>query len=361
MNSSLRPFAAAVAAAISLPRAADESLFESLALDLFRFQWAHNAAYRALAGPAGQPGNVRSWRDIPAVPAAAFKELDLTVLAPAERTTVFHSSGTTGHSPSRHWHSADSLAVYEASVLAWAEPHLRLQVDGLRQFAFLTPPPAAAPRSSLAHMLDTLRKAHPAATAAWFGRVDTAGAWELDAEALAAALTKATAAGRPVALFGTAFNFVHMLDAFAAQDRRLPLPPGSRVMETGGYKGRSRMVPRAELHAALATTFGLPPAAIVTEYGMSELSSQAYDTVAGNAAPRVFRFPPWARARVLSPETGREVAEGETGLLRILDLANVASVLALQTEDLAVRRGDGFELLGRAAASEPRGCSLQAV
>ena len=73
---------------------------------------------------------------------------------------------------------------------------------------------------------------------------------------------------------------------------------------------------------------------------------------------RQFQFPPWARAQINSPETGREVAEGEAGLIRIFDLANVFSVAAIQTEDLAVRRGDGFELIGRAELAEPRGCSL---
>jgi hypothetical protein len=92
---------------------------------------------------------------------------------------------------------------------------------------------------------------------------------------------------------------------------------------------------------------------------MSELSSQAYDSprLAPDAA-RLFRFPPWARVQIISPETGREVADGETGLVRVFDLANVFSVAAIQTEDLAVRRGDGFELIGRAQLAEPRGCSL---
>ena len=73
---------------------------------------------------------------------------------------------------------------------------------------------------------------------------------------------------------------------------------------------------------------------------------------------RQFRFPPWARVQIISPETGREVAEGETGLIRVFDLANVFSVAAIQTEDLGIRRGDGFELVGRAQLAEPRGCSL---
>lgn len=105
---------------------------------------------------------------------------------------------------------------------------------------------------------------------------------------------------------------------------------------------------------------------------MSELSSQAYDGRAallrgqdwGRAAVRpyrVFRFPPWARVQIISPETGREVAEGETGLIRVFDLANVFSVMAIQTEDLGIRRDEHFELIGRAALAETRGCSLMTV
>jgi hypothetical protein len=90
---------------------------------------------------------------------------------------------------------------------------------------------------------------------------------------------------------------------------------------------------------------------------MSELSSQAYDRVLPETGGG-FRFPPWARAQVISPETGREAADGETGMVRVFDLANVRSALAVQTEDLAVRRGEGFELTGRAAGAAARGCSL---
>src|SRR5690606_35880757 len=105
---------------------------------------------------------------------------------------------------------------------------------------------------------------------------------------------------------------------------------------------------------------------IVCEYGMSELSSQAYDSSIRNEKlkiknERVFHFPPWACVQVISPETGKEVGEGETGLVRIFDLANVYSILAIQTEDLGIRRGDGFELIGRAQLAEPRGCSLMTL
>jgi hypothetical protein len=143
-----------------------------------------------------------------------------------------------------------------------------------------------------------------------------------------------------------------------ARNLRLKLPANSLVLETGGYKGRSRSMPKAELHALITERLGVPSSHILCEYGMSELSSQAYDLGPRQTALRAFHLPPWARARVISPETGREVSEGETGLLCVFDLANVFSVMAIQTEDLALRRGKGFNVLGRAVLAEPRGCSL---
>jgi hypothetical protein len=194
--------------------------------------------------------------------------------------------------------------------------------------------------------------------------VDDTGGWSLDPASVTHALAQAVAVGEPVCLLGTAFNFIHLLDGLATSDTHCRLPAGSVVMETGGYKGRSRELPKAELHALITRRLNVDASHIVCEYGMSELSSQAYDRVAGVATSetaRCFHFPPWCAAQIISPETGRAVAEGETGIVRLLDLANVFSVAAIQTEDLAVRRGTGFELIGRAAAAEPRGCSLQAA
>jgi hypothetical protein len=153
---------------------------------------------------------------------------------------------------------------------------------------------------------------------------------------------------------------VHLLDLMGERGLSFRLPAGSRVMETGGYKGRSRSLSKGELHQLITQRLGVPDSHIVCEYGMSELSSQAYDRAVGQepAAPRRFRFPPWARVRIVSPETGREVEEGETGIVQVYDLANVYSVMAIQTGDLGIRRGEGFELVGRAAQAEPRGCSL---
>jgi hypothetical protein len=363
-----------------------ESEFNRLALSLFQLQFQNNLAYRLLCSARRiSPANISQWQEVPAVPASAFKELELTSLAADDRLVCFLSSGTTEQSRSRHFHSAESRALYEASLLAWFERHLLADLNDLVEeqllglvdklpFLALTPPPASAPHSSLVHMFETVRREFGSRDSLFAGRVDANGAWMLDIDAALFAIRKSMCANRPLALLGTAFNFVHLLDHFIANNMRYQLAQGSRGLETGGYKGQSREVPKVELHALIKKHLGISPEYIVAEYGMSELSSQAYDRVAGEVQgstfnvqspqvilspyPHVFRFPPWCRAQIISPETGCEVLEGETGLLRIFDLANVRSVMAIQTEDLAVRRGDGFELIGRAAQSEPRGCSL---
>jgi hypothetical protein len=232
-------------------------------------------------------------------------------------------------------------------------------------------------------MFETISHDLGAPESSFLGTLAGDGSWTLNFDATLGALENAARGNKPIIVLGTAFSFVHLVDHLAEKNLRLKLPSGSRVMETGGYKNRSRSMPKAELHALITDRLGVPASHILCEYGMSELSSQAYDIgldSEGRARHSVraavsslqsgaqrtdapyhrspFHFPPWARAQIISPETGREVRDGETGLLRIFDLANTFSVMAIQTEDLAIRRGEGFELTGRAESSEPRGCSL---
>jgi hypothetical protein len=363
MNPELSNFATRLRGQVSEYRFPNSN-FSDLALELFALQFKYNSAYRKICEARQRtPEVVAHWTHIPAVPTSAFKELELTSLPPTARTTVFHSSGTTEQQPSRHFHSAESLAVYEASLWNWFEANCRLPITDCR-LACLTPPPTQVPHSSLVHMFEIIRLKLGAEPSTFTGALAEDGAWTLNFEATQVALDENQNSKRenPKLILGTAFSFVHWLDFLAEKNLRLQLPPGSRVLETGGYKNRSRTLPKEELHALITEHLGVPRENIFCEYGMSELSSQAYDTDINPPSaichPRVFRFPPWARAQIISPETGREVAEGETGLIRIFDLANVFSVAAIQTEDLGVRRGDGFELVGRAQLAEPRGCSL---
>ena len=369
MNKELPSFAARLRGLIvDFQSPVSNRQFSELALELFALQFKHNFAYQKICKARKlTPEVVTHWTQIPAVPTAAFKELELTSIPPTERTAVFHSSGTTEQKPSRHFHSPESLAVYEASLIAWflenVPSDLRFATDDLR-LACLTPPSEQVPHSSLVHMFDVVRREFALPISAFTGQLASDDSWTLDFVAAYNQLKAAINSRQPVILLGTAFSFVHLLDYLVAKDLVFNLPEGSLVMETGGYKNRSRALPKAELHALIMERFGVPRENIICEYGMSELSSQAYDAATPNSKlktqnlERQFHFPSWARVQIISPETGCEVAEGETGLIRIFDLANVFSVAAIQTEDLGVRHGTGFELIGRAQLAEPRGCSL---
>jgi Acyl-protein synthetase, LuxE len=350
MNVELINFAARLDRAISQ----QDSAFNGMALELFGLQFKYNPAYRRLCEAKRlTPNNVRHWTEVPFVPTAAFKELELSCI-PEERTAVFHSSGTTEQKPSRHFHCPQSLEVYEKSLWTAFErnvidPHTNYDL------IVLTPPARLAPHSSLVHMFETVRRQLAAPETVFAAELDGDGAWSIKFDTALAALC---ADDKPKLILGTAFSFVHLLDFLAGRDLHLELPAGSRAMETGGYKNRSRAMPKAELHSLVTDILSIPRENIICEYGMSELSSQAYD--AGNSG-RYLQFPSWTRAQIISPESGLEVNDGETGLIRIFDLANVFSAAAIQTEDLAIRRGDGFELMGRAELAEARGCSLMTV
>jgi hypothetical protein len=218
---------------------------------------------------------------------------------------------------------------------------------GTAPIVALMPSPAEAPHSSLSFMLGEL-----GATFVW------GDGW---IEWLAAQIATQRA---PCTLFGTAFAWVRFFDAVP---ERFGLPAGSIVLETGGFKGRSREVSREELYALFTERLGVPPTHCVSEYGMSEMASQFYDSTLRdymNGIQRAARkvAPPTVRTRLLDPVTGEDAALSEPGLLTHYDLANLNSVLAIQTEDMgiAAKDGDGFHLIGRAPGAILRGCSLTA-
>lgn len=343
-----------------------EPAFNSLALELFAWQFEHVPIYQQFCRTRGvTPATLNHWNSIPSLPVSAFKQFDVTSLSPTSRTRVFHSSGTTQHTPSRHYHSAETLAVYEASLLPWFEQHLLTPLPGQSQpagrFRFLSLTPSAhdAPHSSLAYMCNAIIERFGSPKSGFAGLNNPGTGWTLDLSHCLTAAEEAIASCEPLVVLGTAFSFVALADAFKARPGKIQLPPGSRAMETGGYKGRSRALSKPELYSLISETLEITPSQIISEYGMSELSSQAYDGAPGvPTGLRAFRFPPWARAQLINPETGRESSPGQPGLIRVLDLANVSSVLSIQTEDLASATPDGFMLLGRAQASEPRGCSI---
>jgi len=307
--------------------------FDDMLLAVHTFQCAANPAYGNFC--AGFPAP-RSWREVPALPQRIFKEHAMRAFPVAETARTFRTSGTTGEGYGEHHFR--SLRLYEAAATKGWE----LAGLGGRRVLALLPPSAEAPHSSLSQMASWLCPDQKA-----FSVRNGRGEWAELAENLAAT-------EEPVALFGTALAFLDFFEWLGA--RRLALPPGSLAVETGGYKGTQRALPKEELYAQFATHLGLEDGAVVNEYGMTELSSQFYARGLGTS----HEAPPWARGLVVDPATGREVDEGETGVLRLYDAANLWSVCAVQTQDLAIKRGENFELIGRDPAALPRGCSRTA-
>ena len=314
-----------------------EAEFEALALDVHAFQRRWNAPYGRFCATKPQP---KSWREIPAAPQGAFKRHRLSVAPPESVGKTFRTSGTTGEGFGEH-HFVNTR-LYEAAVIAGWQ---RLDLPRDAWPVILAPRPEDAPHSSLAHMLGTL-------AGDGFFLIEKDGS--IDIERFMAAMRTCFHAKRPVALLGTALAFLNVFERLGPM--RPPRRKGSFAMETGGYKGSGRDVPKAELYAMFGEFLDLAPNRVLNEYGMTELSSQFYTRGLGG----VHEAGPWLRALVIDPENGREVAIGGMGVLRIFDLANLGSVLAIETQDIAIRRERGFELIGRDPGAIPRGCSRAA-
>jgi len=288
----------------------------------------------------------------PALPTDVFRFRRIATHPVESDLRVFRSSGTT--SSDRSVHVYRDLALYDFAARTAARHMLFPDVETM-PLVMLAPHEDEAPDSSLDYML--------ARFAEWFG-TECTWVWRdgaLDLQRLSDRLRSAEDLGVPIAVLGTSFAFVHAEDGLG--ERRFELPLGSRVMQTGGYKGRSREVDPGALLTAIGQRYGIGAPWIINEFGATELSSQMYETtlrehIDGCLGSRRLWVPPWVRATPVDPET-LEPVEGDTvGILRIDDTANLDSVCCIQTADLAQRLDDGIIVLGRAPGATPRGCSL---
>ncbi|MFO0676634.1 MAG: acyl-protein synthetase [Polyangiaceae bacterium] len=349
-----RAFVSAYEAGRDMPES-----FDALAVDIARFQARFVEPVGRLAKARGVDlGKVTRAADVPAVPTDVFKLTRMSAFPAAETPVTFRTSGTT--IGTRGEHPFRTLATYDAGALAFGTRALvrdLLDRDGRVPVIVMGPPPSELPDSSLTHMMRSFVES--------FGETAEGDVvWGMDDGVFDLArlderIARLLHQGKDELLvLGTSFAFVHLLDALDGAPFRLP--PRARVMQTGGYKGRSREVAPETLRRDLAAAFGIPTSSIGAEYGMTELSSQFYESVFFDPAAKhgVFFEPPWARVVPVHPETLEPVPEGEVGIARIHDLANVDSASALLVPDRVRRTPGGFELLGRTPGAAPRGCSI---
>jgi phenylacetate-coenzyme A ligase PaaK-like adenylate-forming protein len=341
----------------------DDDIFNQFALELFRYQFARNAIYRGVCQQQkALPLRVKHWREIPAVTTSAFKEAPLVCFPAHEAAAIFHTSGTTQKRSGKHYFR--TLDFYRAAMLrSFAAYGLDDKNFKMRMF-FLGPTFELFPNSSLGYMFSGLRDE--------FGDEKSAAFFSpqhIEARGLQSALDEAAEKNTPVFILGTALALLECMEVFQQQNRKFQLPFGSRILDTGGYKNRRVEITREEFRQRLCEAFGVPREYLLNEYGMTELSSQFYEShlpqlvwhsvSAMSLAPSPRHFmPPWVRVVAVDPENLNVLPEGEMGLLRIFDLANVDSVMAIQTEDIGRAWQNRLELIGRATGAALRGCSL---
>ncbi len=306
--------------------------FDRLALEVLRHQAAAVAPYGRLVAATG--GLPKRWQDAPLVPTELFKELDISSAAPDTAVeATFLTSGTTVGVRGRR--RVPDLELYHAGMFG---PFIDYVLDGDP-----SPKPwlALIPRtseSSLSHMVAELGE--ELATRVTWAFDDLDLAWE-----------RLTGTNEPMVVLATAFALVHVLDNGPGQAAHLP--SGSRLMLTGGFKGKTREVSEELLLATVEGRLGLPAHAVVPEYGMTELTSQAYG--------QPFVAPPWLKIRVVDPVSLVDVEPGAQGLIAFFDLLNLDNVSAILTGDLGSLDAEGgLTLFGRAPGAALRGCSLSA-
>jgi len=329
--------------------------FDAIACDLARFQARHVAGYARLCVARGvDPSALTRGSEVPAVPTDAFRLAPVFAFHPRQAASTFLTSGTS--LGARGAHRIRDLSTYDAGALAFARAMLAAGLPARVPVVVVGPSEVEASDSSLAHMCGLFVRA--------FGDTESVARpffvrdGRLDVDALRSRVLALRRRGPATIVLSTSFALVHLLDALG--DDVLPLPAGSRVMQTGGFKGRSREVAAVDLRRAMARLFAIDERAIAGEYGMSELSSQFWEAtlVDNQARGGVYVAPPWARVVPVHPETLEPMPEGEPGIARIEDLANVDSAFAVLTQDRVRGVPGGFEFLSRSPGAPPRGCSI---
>lgn len=311
--------------------------FEKIALKVFRFQYDNNSVYREFCQFLNvEKQQVKSLQQIPFLPIQFFKSHE--VLSSTEKIQeTFTSSGTTGMSTSRHF--VTDITLYEESYRkGFAQFY-----GNIENYAVLALLPSYLERegSSLIYMVDDLIKLsnHP-----------ESGFYLNNYDDLIQKLLQLDKAGENIILIGVTYA---LLDLIEKQQFHLK---NTIIMETGGMKGKRKEMIREELHELLCKGFGVN--AIHSEYGMTELLSQAYSL--GNG---IFECPNWMQVLIRDTEDALSYVEnGKTGGINVIDLANINSCSFIATQDLGKKQpNNSFEVLGRFDNSDIRGCNLMVL
>ncbi|UTR13054.1 long-chain fatty acid--CoA ligase [Evansella sp. LMS18] len=335
---------------------ASENQFNDMALKVFQFQYEYNKPFRKFCRKRRvSPRTVKHFLDIPPVPMDAFKLTTLSSHPIEETEAVFMTSGTTDPAKrGRNYHR--DLDTYDMSMKTFFKKAIVPDVEKIKMYV-LFPEENLMPHSSLAHYLHIAKET--------FGTEDSLYVFskeEFQIEKLIEELYETEKKEEPILLIGATFSFIHLLDECNKKDLRFQLPSKSRLMDTGGAKGRSREMEPQTFKEEMGRLFSVPAENCINMYGMTELSSQIYD---GNYLHNEHDYynpakyaPHWVRTVIMDVESMEQKPPGERGIIVHYDLANLNSVMGVLTEDAGMQGEQGFYLLGRAVGAEAKGCSL---
>lgn len=315
----------------------NQKQFDKIALKVFRFQYENNLVYREFCDfLKTDVQKVKSIEQIPFLPIQFFKSHSvISSTNPIE--TTFTSSGTTGMITSKHL--VTDLGIYEDSYRKGFSQFY----GNIEDYVVLALLPSYLERegSSLIHMVDDLIQ---------LSNQDESGFYLHNYDELIAKLIQLDHAGQNVILIGVTYALLDLVEKHSFQLEN------TIIMETGGMKGKRKEMIREELHLELCNGFGVK--SIHSEYGMTELLSQAYSLGEG-----IFECPSWMQILVRDTEDALSyVREGKTGGVNVIDLANLNSCSFIATQDLGKKYPNGsFEILGRFDHSDIRGCNLMVV
>lgn len=309
--------------------------FQNKALEVFRFQAENNQVYkRFIKYLEMDPDTISRVEDIPFLPVSFFKKHKV-VSGVHSRYLIFESSGTSGKTTSRHY--VTDAGLYEESFLRTFTMFYGSPSEYM--IAALLPSYTERGNSSLIYMVDRLIKQ---------SCCQFSGFYRENIDDLLSDITAAMAGKWKVLLIGVSFALLDLSEKYS------PDLSGVIVMETGGMKGRRKEMIREDLHTVLKQKMNLD--SVHSEYGMTELLSQAYSKGDG-----IFLCPPWMKIMIRDPLDPLSVLQGyrKTGGINIIDLANLNSCSFIATDDLGkLHPDDSFEVLGRFDSSDIRGCNL---
>lgn len=311
--------------------------FEKIALKVFRYQYENNVVYRSFCEYLRvEKQAVKSLKQIPFLPIQFFKSHSVVSNQEAVQAT-FSSSGTTGMITSQHL--VTDVSLYEQSYrLAFSEFY-----GNIEDYAVLALLPSYLERSgsSLIYMVNDLIE---------LSQNEHSGFYLNNYEDLIAKLLELDNSGQNVLLIGVTYALLDVVEQHQFQLKN------TIIMETGGMKGKRKEIIREELHAVLCQGFGV--SSIHSEYGMTELLSQAYSL--GNG---IFECPAWMQVLIRDPEDALTYVDyGKTGGINVIDLANINSCSFIATQDLGKKQpNNSFEVLGRFDNSDIRGCNLMVI